>query len=128
VSRYIAESIRKKVIERAKNCCEYSHFSDNDTYFPHQIDHIISLKHGGKTTIDNLAYACFPCNNSKGSDVGTIILPDQTFIRLFNPRTDIWDEHFEIFSGKFYSKTKIGEATIKVLNMNDLERIIENSP
>jgi HNH endonuclease len=127
MSRYIAENIRFQVIERAKHICEYCLLSDDDVFFSHQIDHIIRLKHGGNNHIDNLAYACFPCNNAKGSNVGTVLLPDMTFIRLYNPRVDNWHEHFEIFEGKIYSKTIIGEATIKVLNMNDLDRIIERT-
>ncbi|WP_428668609.1 hypothetical protein [Runella sp.] len=69
----------------------------------------------------------FPCNNNKGSDVGTVLLPDQTFIRLFNPRIDEWGGHFSIESGVIYAKTNLGEATIKVLKLNDIDRIIERT-
>jgi hypothetical protein len=77
------------------------------------------------TILENLALACFPCNSDKGSDVGTILLPKMVFIRLFNPRIDIWAEHFDVFEGSFYAKTDIGEATIKVLNLNEIDKIIE---
>ena len=36
------------------------------------VDHIISVKHEGSTTLDNLAYACVVCNRQKGSDLGSI--------------------------------------------------------
>jgi 5-methylcytosine-specific restriction endonuclease McrA len=125
MNRYISETIRKKVIIRANHYCEYCQISDDDIYFPHQIDHIISRKHGGESTLENLAYACFACNNAKGSDIGTILLPDKVFIRLFNPREDSWQDHFEMENGVIYAKTTIGQATVKVLNFNDINRVIE---
>ncbi len=125
MSRYIPESLRQFVTQRAEYRCEYCHSTSDEVFFPFQIDHIISLKHGGSTTADNLAYACFVCNNAKGSDIGTILFPDNRFTRLFNPRTDKWHEHFVVENGVFYSDTLIGKATIKVLNLNDIERIIE---
>jgi 5-methylcytosine-specific restriction endonuclease McrA len=127
MSHYISDAIRKKVIERAKRCCEYCQIPDDDVYFSHQIDHIISRKHGGETTLDNLAYTCFACNNTKGSDIGTLFLPDRTLIRLYNPRIENWHDHFEMENGVIYAKTTIGQATIKVLNLNDVNRIIERN-
>jgi hypothetical protein len=54
-----------------------------------------------------------------------MLLPERTFIRLYNPRTDNWNDHFEIFEGKFYPKTPIAEETIKILQLNEIERIME---
>lgn len=122
---YLSESIKNQVISRANKCCECCLKSNLVAYVSHQIDHIISLKHGGNNDIDNLAYACYLCNVNKGSDIGTVLLPERTFTRLYNPRTDNWNEHFEIFEGKFYPKTPIAEATIKILQLNEIERIME---
>jgi hypothetical protein len=127
MSRYISESIRKFIANRAKYCCEYCKIGDDVSLYGFQIDHIISIKHGGKTDIENLAYSCFLCNNSKGSDVGTVFQSTMDFVRLFHPRLDIWNEHFVYEDCVFYAKTLIGEATIKVLNLNDVNRIIERS-
>lgn len=127
MSRYIPELLRQLVAQRAMYQCEYCHTTHEEAFFPFQIDHIISLKHGGTTISENLAYACFLCNNTKGSDVGTVLLPNVTFIRLFNPRTDRWEKHFELTNGVFYPKTLVGEATIKVLALNDIERVIERN-
>lgn len=125
MSRYIPDKLRIKVIEGANNCCEYCLQSNVVSFYPHQIDHIISLKHGGETEPDNLAYACFACNNSKGSDIGTVLLPNKVFIRLYNPRIDNWHDHFEMEHGFIYNKSDIGRATVKVLNFNEIDRIIE---
>ena len=124
-TRYIADSVRRLVAERANFCCEYCGIAQEDAFFTFQIDHIISLKHGGETTDDNLAYSCFPCNSNKGSDIGTVLLPDVVFIRLFNPRSDNWNAHFKLIQGVFYSDTEIGKATIKVLKLNDRNRVLE---
>ncbi|MEA5460986.1 HNH endonuclease signature motif containing protein [Arcicella sp. LKC2W] len=125
MSRYISEKDRQFIAQCASYCCEYCLYSDDDTLFKHQIDHIISLKHGGSSDLENLAYACFLCNNSKGSDVGTILLPGTTFIRFYNPRTDNWNDHFELYHGVIYAKSQIGQATIKILEMNNVDRIME---
>ena len=122
---YLSDSIKNQVILRANECCEYCLKSNLVAYISHQIDHIINLKHGGNNNIDNLSYACYFCNVNKGSDIGTMLLPERTFIRLYNPRTDNWNDHFEIFEGKFYPKTPIAEATIKILQLNEIERIME---
>jgi HNH endonuclease len=82
MSRYISESLKKRILQKANGCCEYCLMENNVSFISHQIDHIISIKHGGLTRLDNLAYACFSCNNSKGSDIGTILLPNKIFIRL----------------------------------------------
>ncbi|MCC7507220.1 MAG: HNH endonuclease [Saprospiraceae bacterium] len=125
MSRYVSEELRRLVALRAGYCCEYCKFPENLAFFSFQVDHIISIKHGGLNDPDNLSWACYPCNMSKGSDVGTILFPDRAFVRLFNPRTDIWDDHFEFDNGVIRAKTKIGEATVKVLRINQIERVIE---
>jgi hypothetical protein len=127
MSRYISASHKNIVIKRATNCCEYCFLEDDVNYISHQIDHIISLKHGGKTELENLAYSCFSCNNNKGSDIGTILLPEIKFVRFYNPRLDSWNEHFETVHGVIYPLTSIGEATIKILQMNTMEKIMERT-
>ena len=52
-------------------------------------------------------------------------MPDSNrLIRLFHPRKDSWKAHFEINEGEIIGKTKIGLATIKVLDLNNPDRII----
>jgi HNH endonuclease len=125
MSRYIPDKVKKFVGERAHFQCEYCQTHQRDSFLPFQIDHIISLKHGGTSEIQNLALSCFPCNNEKGSDIGTILPDFEHFSRIYNPRKDIWRNHFDVFEHVFYSKTEIGAATLKLLKLNDLDRIIE---
>jgi len=93
--------------------------------FTFHIDHIISLKHGGATILENLAFACGLCNANKGTDLGTFLTDTEQLIRFFNPRKDSWREHFELLEGVIYGTTPIGEATIKMFQFNEVERILE---
>jgi 5-methylcytosine-specific restriction endonuclease McrA len=122
---YIPDRLRLLVAKRADYQCEYCQLHEEDSFLGFQVDHIISIKHEGDTFEANLAWSCFACNNNKGSDIGTVLLPDTRFVRLFNPRQDKWEDHFELIECVFYSKSDVGEATIKVLKLNDVERIME---
>lgn len=111
MSRYISDELRKFVAKRAEYRCEYCCAYERHSFL---IEHIISLKHGGKSEAENLAFACPLCNINKGSDIATIIDSPNHPIRFFNPRTDLWDNHFNVEpSGFLDAKSKVGEATIK---------------
>ncbi len=125
MSRYISEQLRRLVANRANNLCEYCLIHDEDTFFSCQVDHIISLKHNGKTEPENLAFACAFCNRNKGSDIGSILLPGNKFTRFYNPRTDKWSYHFELEESIIKAITDIGKATVKILDFNNIDRIIE---
>ena len=112
-------------MERAQGRCEYCRRLEADSFIKFQIDHIISLRHGGNNGIDNLAFTCPLCNNKKGTDLGTVLEFDGPVIRLFNPRSDNWFEHFDTSDGVIYPKTDIGGATIKLLDLNTPDRILE---
>jgi HNH endonuclease len=128
LSRYIAESLRLFVAERADFRCEYCLLPEYASFYTFHIDHIISLKHGGLTEEKNLANACPICNINKGSDVATILQDIRLSIRFYNPRIDQWADHFEAHSsGLIIPKTSIGEATIKILELNQTDSIIERS-
>lgn len=79
---------------------------------------------GGNTELANLALACPECNHQKGTDIGSRKSPKGKFIRLFNPRTDIWHNHFELNWAIIRPKTAIGEITVKMLGFNDEFRIV----
>ena len=90
---YISPALRRLVEERANYRCEYCLLSAGVTFFPHEVDHIIAVKHGGATNADNLAIACWRCNRYKGTDLGSFDPKTGTFSFLFNPRTQNWAEH-----------------------------------
>lgn len=124
-SRYIDTELRTIVAERADYICEYCLIHEYDTYLGCEIDHIISLKHGGKTKENNLAYSCAFCNRHKGSDIGSVLIGSREFIRFYNPRTDKWAHHFRLEGCIILPLSKIGEATCKIFLFNSAERVIE---
>lgn len=71
----------------------------------------------------NLALSCAGCNLSKASNIAG--LDDETgeLARLFNPRTDVWIDHFARVEAKIVGISAIGRSTVGVLNMNQPERI-----
>ena len=126
MSRYITEPLRLLVARRANLRCEYCLLPEDASFYTFHIDHIISIKHGGLSASDNLAYSCPICNINKGSDIATVLNDITLPVRFYNPRLDIWADHFEVHStGFLISKTNIGEATIKILELNQTDSIIE---
>jgi 5-methylcytosine-specific restriction endonuclease McrA len=59
--------VRKLVQSRAFGRCEYCLLTQEDAGLPHEIDHVISRKHGGTSEAENLAFACYLCNRYKGA-------------------------------------------------------------
>lgn len=87
------------------------------------IEHIISKKHGGDDDPSNLALACHHCNFHKGSNLTGIDPENGNITQLFHPRKDKWEEHFELREGMLIGLTPTGRATVRVLNMNAVERV-----
>jgi len=109
---------RKAVRDRASHCCEYCCLPDSAAGYPFHIEHILALKHGGSSGPDNLAWACVQCNGFKGSDIAGLDPDTNELTRLYHPRRDQWDAHFEIMDGYVIGKTPIGRATVALLRMN----------
>ena len=122
---HIPNELRSLIIERAQERCEYCRLHRKDTYLPHHIDHIISIKHRGQTTSDNLAFACVDCNRFKGSDLTTYDPISGKVTPLFNPRIQNWDEHFMLDGAQIIGLTPIGRATVSLLRLNDAPRVAQ---
>lgn len=116
----VSSALRIAVAGRAGHRCEYC--LRPETQFRHHIDHVIAQKHGGPTTEENLAYACAFCNLHKGSDLFSV-----AGIRLFNPRTQQWKDHFAVRGCVIEPLTPEGEATVQMLQMNRDERVRERA-
>jgi hypothetical protein len=92
------------------------------------IEHVVPRSLGGRTVLSNLALSCPGCNLAKagrttGCDESGRIQP------LFNPRDFQppllgWHLHFILDhnSGMILPRTRVGEATIATLRMNDAHR------
>jgi hypothetical protein len=116
---HIPDELRRQVIERAQGRCEYCHLHQDDAPEPHHIDRIIAIKHGGRTVIENLALACARCNRYKGSDFAAIDPATQQPVPLFNPRLQIWSDHFALQEARLIGQTLTGRLTLALLRIND---------
>ena len=122
---YLNLELRRLVAQRADNLCEYCLIAEHDTILGCAIDHIISIKHGGSSNIDNLAYCCVYCNRFKDSDIGSIIIDKKEFVRFYHPRWDNWLEHFHLEDYLIQPITDIGEVTARILGFNQQSRLLE---
>jgi hypothetical protein len=124
-SNSISAQVRKLVIQRASGCCEYCLKHQDFSIYTHEVDHIIAVKHGGETTADNLALSCLSCNRHKGSDFATIDQVTKEIVPLFNPRRQVWNEHFYLEGARIEGKTQIGQGTARLLQFNVPNRVLE---
>src|SRR5262245_48839080 len=89
----IDAALRRLVRQRAGNRCEYCGLGQDELpLIVFHVDHVISRQHGGGDDADNLCESCHWCNFNKGPNLATIV--DSQLVALFNPRTQIWAEHF----------------------------------
>ena len=121
----ISAQNRREVIARAGERCEYCRMPEWALLAGCEVDHIISRKHGGISDLPNLALSCARCNRAKGSDVGSVSASTGSFVRLFNPRIDDWNEHFALEEERIVGRTEIGAVTAALLRMNENDRLIE---
>lgn len=122
---YIGVELRRLVVERAGNCCEYCLISQEDKTFSFHIDHAIAEKHGGLTESDNLCLSCPHCNKFKGSDIGSVDRQTNLRTPLFNPRTQSWADHFQLDGPLIEPLTPEGRVTVFMLKLNQPEQIME---
>lgn len=120
---YIPTALRLLVAERAKHRCEYCLVHEEDVLLPHEADHIIAEQHGGKTSAENLALACIHCNRHKGPNLASLDPISGQLTPLFNPRTQIWTEHFALEQAYILPLTPVGRVTVQLLKLNQPDRI-----
>ncbi len=122
---HIPAVLRREVIERAGNCCEYCQLSQDDNYFTFHVDHIISEKHAGETKSDNLCLSCPSCNIAKGSDIAGADPTTGKATFLYHPRKQQWSDHFERRNAIIHGKTAEGRLTVWLLQLNSEDRVTE---
>jgi hypothetical protein len=63
--------------------------------------------------------------DTKGADVASMDLTMKVPVRLFHPRSDKWNDHFQIAGDRIEPLTSVGEATVRLLRLNSTERLLE---
>jgi len=115
---------RQLVRTRADDRCEYCHLPQAAAPFlTFHIEHVQAQQHVEDDSLENLALACPDCNRHKGPNLTTIDPQTRLIVRLFHPRQDVWDAHFEYRGAILVGRTLVGEATIRLLQMNTVERV-----
>lgn len=117
---YVSKALRRRVLQRARGYCEYCRLPM--TYSPDifEVEHIVPLAQGGKTTLDNLALSCSSCNRYKGTRRTAQDPRTGRRVSLFHPRKQRWERHFrwsEDFT-RLEGRTATGRATVAALRMN----------
>jgi len=122
---HVPAALRRLVIARARQSCEYCLLPADVAFFPHEVDHVIAEKHTGTTEAMNLAFTCWRCNRHKGTDLGSFDPGTGAFCMLFNPRTQRWSDHFALHEGHLIGLTPEGRTTARLLQFNIVERVRE---
>ncbi len=92
-------------------------------YFSYHIEHVIAIQHRGLDTLENLALSCRHCNWLKGPNLASIDPDSDDLVRLFQPRTQLWSDHFQMEAGRIIGLTDVGRTTVFLLEMNAPHRV-----
>ncbi|MEQ1604971.1 MAG: HNH endonuclease signature motif containing protein [Pyrinomonadaceae bacterium] len=112
------------VSHRAGERCEYCMTPESTSGFPFEIDHFVPTSRGGSEDVENLVLACRSCNVFKTYHLFGV-LTDSADTRLYNPRSDSWDDHFrfDTVTAEIMGLTRIGIGTVNRLKMNSVFQV-----
>ena len=114
-------ALRQRVRTVAGDRCGYCLSSQRYVMARLEIEHIIPRSQGGSNEESNLWLSCSLCNRYKGSQVqGVDPLRGET-VKLFNPRTQVWSDHFSWSSDGtlIIGLTPTGQGTVEALQLNN---------
>ncbi len=113
----IKKDLDAQIRRQAKNRCGYCLNPQELLPYKLEIEHIFPKSLGGESIEENLWLACRECNAHKAAKTEAIDnLTDKT-VKLFNPRTQKWNEHFEFSKddSQIIGKTPCGRAAARNL-------------
>ena len=117
---YLPRALRAGVTADAGNLCGYCLSPEVLMGASLVFDHIIPVAAGGTSTRENLWRACRQCNEYKGARTHSEDQTTSDVTPLFNPRTQIWSEHFR-WNPEFtqiIGITPTGRVTVSALQLN----------
>lgn len=117
----IKKDLDEKIRRQAKNRCGYCLNPQELIPYKLEIEHIFPQSLGGKSIEENLWLACRECNAHKAAKTEAIDNLTGKTVKLFNPRTQNWKEHFEFSKtdSQNIGKTPCGRATVEALQINN---------
>ena len=117
---YLPDELKNKIRRAAQNRCAYCLTPQEIVSMPLEIEHLQPTAEGGTDEEENLWLACRNCNGFKHAK--TLAVDPQTNVEtaIFNPRKQIWNEHFEFSEDEteIVGKTVCGRATVIALRLN----------
>ncbi|HOU13265.1 MAG TPA: HNH endonuclease signature motif containing protein [Anaerolineae bacterium] len=124
---YISAEVDRRVREIARYRCGYCLSPQHLVMARLEIEHIVPLAQGGSNTEANLWLACPICNRYKGDKVTAPDPLTGARVSLFNPREQVWTEHFRwIDNGlRIEGLTPTGRATVQALHLSDDLDVVE---
>jgi hypothetical protein len=117
---YVAKELRERVAAQAQYRCGYCLTAAAIVGTPMEIEHLIPESLGGLTEESNLWLACSLCNDHKSNRIAAVDPDSGEVIRLFDPRRQMWGEHFRWSDGGdlIIGQTPTGRATVLALKLN----------
>lgn len=118
--RHIPSELRRLIVERARNCCEYCRYPGRYSAQSLSLDHLTPRRAGGETSADNLALSCQGCNSHKATRTTAKDPVTGVTVPLFNPREQRWRDHFawSLDHIRITGLTPVGRAAIEALQLN----------
>jgi HNH endonuclease len=118
---YIPVDVERRVREAARNRCGYCLSPQRLVMARLEIEHIIPKAKGGTSDESNLWLCCPICNRHKGDRTEFPDWQTGETVPLFNPRTQIWAEHFSWTEDglRIVGMTPIGRATVAALHLDN---------
>ncbi len=88
---------------------------------PLDVEHLLPEALGGPTVRENLWLACTRCNDFKGDRIEVADPVTGQRVPFFNPRTQIWTEHFawSLDGVRIEGQSPVGRATVEALRLNN---------
>lgn len=125
--RHIPNELDRRIRDAAHNRCGYCLSPQHLVMARLEIEHILPLVNGGSDDEGNLWLSCPLCNRAKSDKVNAVDPVTGVLVSLFNPRTQIWSEHF-VWSAdglRVVGRTATGRATVVALHLDDDPDAIE---
>lgn len=120
MSAYVPSDLKAQIRQVDRRRCCYCLTTEDNSGIPMSFEHIYPRSKGGVTAFQNLCLACRPCNEFKGDT--TEGKDDRTgeTVPLFNPRTQVWSEHFAWSQDgtQLEGLTPVGRVTVIMLRIN----------
>ena len=122
---YVPDELRERVRTTARHRCGYCLTAELYSGSLMEVDHLIPESLGGPTEEDNLWLACSLCNKHRGSRTAAADPETAEVVRLFDPRHQIWTEHFQWSEAgeTIIGITPTGRATVDALQLNRSVRV-----